>query len=178
MKRILTIITLSVCSIISGASENIVINGDFSKGSSRWKGDANIEFETPAEQNKICVIKVDHDRDRTFSQKIRTRKRGALTLKFKVKKSDNYDGGGYGAGYVIELVRNQDDYQISNPKKFPPPENNDWTEVEFIQGVGNEPVELKFKILKGNSGYLMFDDISATVEEHRTSGFSPLLRSE
>lgn len=161
MKIITTAILAITLPILSIAGENLIINGDFSKGSSRWKGDENIEFETPEEKNKICKIEVDEDDDIEFLQSISsTSKYKDLILKFKIKKSENYKG----RGYQVRFIRSDGSYTYMNRDL---PKNNDWKdmEIKFSDLQKSSRIELKFIIRSGDSGYLAFDDIVVTGEK-------------
>lgn len=160
MKTITYAILAIAFPLASIASENLIINGDFSKGSSRWKGDENIEFETPDEKNKICKIEIDEDDDIEFYQSISsTSKYKDLTLKFKIKKSADYKG----RGYQIRFIRNDGSYSYMTRKL---PKNNEWKdmEIKFSDLKKSSKIEVKFIVRSGESGYLAFDDIVVTGE--------------
>ena len=159
MKIIIFAVLAIAFPLLSIASENLITNGDFTKGSSRWKGNENIEFETPDEKNKICKIEVDDDDDIEFFQPINTSKLKDLTLKFKIKKSANYKG----RGYEVRFIRNDGSYTFMTRN---PPKNNDWKdmEIKFSNLKKSSRVKVKFIIKSGKSGYLAFDDISVTGE--------------
>jgi hypothetical protein len=161
MKNINCAILALAFPLLSTAGENLIKNGDFSKGSSRWKGDENIEFETPAEKNKICKIIVDEDDDIEFFQSISsTSKYKDLMLKFRVKKSDNYKG----RGYQVRFIRSDGSYTYMTR---PLPKNSDWKdmEIKFSDLKKSSRIDLKFIIRSGDSGYLAFDDITVIGEK-------------
>ena len=159
MRKITYVILAIALPLSSIASENLITNGDFSKGSSRWKGDENIEFETPEEKNKICKIEIDEDDDIEFYQPIRTSKYKDLILKFKIKKSADYKG----RGYQVRFIRNDGSYSYMTRNL---PKNNEWKdmEIKFSDLKKSSKVEVKFIIRSGESGYLAFDNIVVTGE--------------
>ena len=161
MKIIKSAILVIAFPLLTIAGENLITNGDFSKGSSRWKGDENIEFETPEEKNKICKIEVDEDDDIEFYQFISsTSKYKDLILKFKIKKSANYKG----RGYQVRFIRSDGSYSYMTRNL---PKNNDWKdmEIKFSDLKKSSRIELKFIIRSGDSGYLAFDNIIVTGEK-------------
>jgi hypothetical protein len=156
MNKIRTAIISAGVTLASFAGENLIINGDFAKGSSRWKGDENIEFETPAEENKVCKIILDEDDDIKFHQEIRTKGLKDLTVKYRLKKSQNYDG----RGYDVRIIRDDGSFYFYNQSL---PKNGDWNDrsVTFSDLKKSSRIKVTFLIRSGNSGYLLFDDISA-----------------
>ena len=133
------------------------MNGDFSKGSSRWKGDENIQFDTPAEKNKICRIELDDDKDIDFYQEIKVKGIKDIMVRYKIRKSSNYDG----RGYQVRFVRDDGSYNYFDRAV---PKKEGWNEaVVKFKGIGNtSKLKVKFRVLSGDAGYLAFDDIVVT----------------
>jgi len=155
MKRNILTAIFVVISTFAIADEELVENGDFSKGSSRWDGDENVEYETSAEQNKVCKIEVDDDGDLEFHQKFSVDDYKDLFLTFKIRKSEDYEG----RGYQVRFIRKDGSYTYMERKL---PKNNDWKEMEikFSDIKRSSHIELRFIVRSGESGYLAFDDIS------------------
>lgn len=161
MKKIIPVVLAIAFPLLSIASENLITNGDFSKGSSRWKGDENIEFETPDEKNKICLIEIDEDDDIEFYQSISsTSKYKDLVLKFKIKKSADYKG----RGYQVRFIRSDGSYSYMTRSL---PKNNEWKdmEIKFSDLKKSSKIDLKFIVRSGDSGSLAFDNIVVTGEK-------------
>lgn len=154
MTRLKFVLLAAVFPLALMADENLIKNGDFSRGSSSWRGKRNIEYETAAEENKICQIEIDDDDDIEFWQSMRTSRLKDLTLTFKIKKSPDYKG----RGYQIRFIRPDGSYTYMTR---PVPKNDSWKEMEikFSDLKKSSQIDLKFIVRSGESGWLAFDDI-------------------
>lgn len=155
MKKYLVIIMLAGLAHASTAGKNLIKNGDFEKGSTRWGGDKNIVYETEAKTNRICKIEVGEEQKYEFYQKINTSNVDYLNVRFRIKKSPDYDG----KGYMISFRRGDGSGQGAGKSL---PANNDWNIVEFksldyVHGESN--LKVVFTVMGAESGSLSFDDI-------------------
>lgn len=159
----------------SAAGENLVANGDFSKGSSKWKGDRKIVYEAPAKQNKVCKLEVDEVDNHTFYQKIKAQGFKHLTLTYRVRKSKDHHSKDlpYGVNFTGEKSK----FVSIGYTKGHKLRDDQWTDVEVImylypsrEDFSEELMfdssfgELSFTVQTGYSGYLMFDDIAVVGE--------------
>jgi len=150
--------------------DEMIENGDFSKGSSRWTGNKEIVYETPAKKNKVCKVETDENDHTGFSQKITTRGVRRLTVKFRIKKSRDYDSENPNWPCKVYFKKTKD-----GPGKYLghfQPEKRlkniwgyDWVDVEgtIVLSKKSSSGYLTFGV-SGFSGYVMFDDISVTAQ--------------
>ena len=154
------LVTMGIATL-AGAEENLIKNGDFSKGTSRWGGKKKITFETEAKKNKVCKIKVKKKHSYTFYQTISTSKKTDLILSFKIKKSNDYKGKGYQVKFEL-----QTDTTWYWKKSSPPKKPNKWVKVSFRMKKerfrNSSHFKMMIKVNPGSSGYLMFDDFKIT----------------
>lgn len=68
-------------------SENLIKNGDFSRGKSNWKGDGRVEINKES-KNKFISLKLIKKRRKKISQKFRVEKFNSWTIKLKIKAVD------------------------------------------------------------------------------------------
>ena len=137
------------------AAVNLVKNGDFQKGTSGWRGDRKVIPEPSNSKNNICAVKIDAEETQTFSQKIKTRGIEALVVRFRLKKSEDYNGEG------LSIWFDPGDGTTSGTGCLLP-KTTDWKELEYSMGHvvrGVSRGTLLFKVKKGTSGSLFFDDI-------------------
>ena len=175
MKPAISVIAFASLVLNSVAAENLILNGDFSKGSAKWKGDRKIVYETPAKQNKVCKIEVDEANMHIFYQTIKAEGFKRLNLTYRVKMSENYSSTQlpYGVNltgdkskYLVVGHTNKRDLQAGQWIDFEAfiilyPSHEELTEpIAFDSSFG----ELSFIVQTGYSGYLMFDDILLTGE--------------
>ena len=144
-------------SLFALGKNDIIKNGDFSQGASRWSGKKKIVFETDAKKNKVCRIDVKRNHSYTFYQTISTSKKTDLILTFRVKKSKDYKGKGYQVKF--ELQTDVTWYWNSSPA---PKKAEKWVKVSFRlrkeRFKNSSHFKLMIKVNPGSSGYLMFDD--------------------
>ena len=155
MKKLLFILFLSALSTGSfGEENNILQNGDFSKGSKKWHGDIRVTHETSSKKNKICIIKIK-DESRLFYQYAKPKKKTKITLQFRVKRSADYAG----KGYQIRFEKNGS-YKIWDKKV--PKKANQWVDIKIKISYKNykkcKYVKLEVRTKPGVSGFLYFDD--------------------
>jgi hypothetical protein len=156
-------------------SENLVTNGDFSMGSTKWKGDRQIVYETPARKNQVCKLEVDEVDSLTFYQKIKAKGYKRLTLTYRARKSKDHHS--QDMPYGVYFTGDKSNFVSIGYTKGHSLQNDQWTDVEVIiqlypsgKDFSEELVfdssfgELSFTVQTGNSGYIMFDDISVTGE--------------
>lgn len=175
MKIIIAIMALASLTLSSIAGENLIENGSFSEGSKGWKGDRNIEFETPTSTNQVCKIEVDEKYDVVFYQKIKTRGVKRLTLKCRVKKSTDYDSINPGFPVRFYFTEGYHSYVVRRPGGGRGiKEAETWENVEcvfFLDEMFSEETlralskgKLRIAVSPGYSGYVMIDDIVVTGE--------------
>ena len=158
MKTRLSLFILVTMGIVTfaGAEENLVKNGDFSDGSSRWSGKKNIEFETAAKKNKVCKMFVKKKRSYAFYQTISASKKHDLIITFRLKKSDDYKGKGYRISSGLQTATTWY-WDLKPPKK-----RMKWKKVKLRIKKSHLKNSSHFKFIikvkSGSSGYLMFDD--------------------
>jgi len=144
-------------SLFASGEDDIIKNGDFSEGSSRWSGKKKIVFETQAKKNKVCKIEVKKKHSAIFYQTISTSKKTDLILTFRVKKSKDYKGKGYQVKF--ELQTDVTWFWGSSPA---PKKADKWVKVNFRlkkeRFKNSSHFKLMIKVNPGSSGYLMFDD--------------------
>lgn len=162
---------LAGLSLYSLAGENLIQNGDFSQGSKKWRGDINVEFETPAETNQVCKIELDEEDYKTFHQRVKTRELTRLIVQYKIKLSKDCEPS---TGYPVycSFVKKDGEraYMLSDgefdTRYYTPPSSPSWKDVKlgFRLNKRFRDGELRIEVRSGYSGYIMIDDISVTGE--------------
>lgn len=151
------IASLSLLLIISGLYATELRNGDFESGSSGWRGDNKVVYETDEKLNKVCRMEADSD-DQIFYQEIKTKKAKDLKLKFKVKKSIDYEG----RGFSIRFVRDNGSYTFFDSSA----DSTEWKEktINFSDINGSRSIKISVLARSADEGYLDFDDFVLTLE--------------
>ena len=151
------IVFLSILLISSGLHATELRNGDFERGSTGWRGDKKIVYETDAKLNKVCRMKADRDAQ-SFYQEIKTKKAKDLILTFKVKESTDYEG----RGYSIRFVRPNGSYTFYNRSVG----SSEWVDerIVFSDIRGLKSMDLSVLVRSADEGYLDFDDFVLTME--------------
>jgi hypothetical protein len=153
MKKQLLIFFVLILSVISfGEDNNLLQNGDFSKGSKNWHGDIRVTYETSSKKNKVCIVKIK-DESFLFYQYAKPKKRTKITLHFRVKRSADYVGK---EKYQVRFWHN-DRYYTWN--KNVPKQAEQWKDVKIkIPFKKCKYVKLEIRTKPGVSGFLYFDD--------------------
>jgi hypothetical protein len=171
MKKHVSIILIAGLSFASIAGENLIVDGSFQKESTRWKGKDNIVPEESNKKNKICQIKLHKRDEKEFYQEFRGSDIKDFTLRYKIKKSADYKGFGYGIRFTFD----KGGYE-GRMKRVP--SNHEWNTVEYRYSSGftasafenrnlsvHEHIRVAFIVKNGESGSLSFDDIEFIAEK-------------
>lgn len=133
----------------ASAEENLLKNGDFEKGTSRWKGSRDDE---ELDGNKVLAVEADADEMQFFSQEIDPDDYKDLHLVFRYKSSEDYKG----RGLTIRWKRpdGSSTYRSISIKAA-----QDWEEEEwnFDQVRGARTINFIIEVKEGE-GTLYFDD--------------------
>jgi hypothetical protein len=144
------------------AADDLIKNGDFEKGKTRWSGDLKVEFETADKTNKICRIELDKKDSVTFNQKVSTSgSTTSLILRYKVRKSSDYEG------YEHFNIHAKGNNGAISSKGQKVPVNMEWNPMELKipeELYKERTIKILFHVLPGNSGFLFFDDIELLIE--------------
>lgn len=145
--------------VSSVASENLINNGDFEKGSSGWSGDTKIVYETEEKKNKICKVELEDDEDLKFWKKIVLQDPKDLILRFKIKKSADYKGS-----EELDLYFEEEHASMRTTQIIP--DNNEWniTEFKYTNFRDAKRINIIFDVKKG-AGTLYFDDIEIAEQD-------------
>ena len=141
---------------VAVAGENLLKNADFEKGSTRWSGDRKIVSEG---DNKICKVELEEDESVSFCQKIALQDPKDLILRFKIRKSDDYEGD------EEVLIRFDEERSAMHTSRMIP-DNHEWNEIEFHYTNYRDAkrIEIIFMVNRG-AGTLYFDDIELTEKD-------------
>jgi len=152
-KKILISLIFTLLSLASfGEENNLLQNGDFSKGTKKWHGDIRIIYETSSKKNKVCVIKIK-DESFLFYQYAKSKKRKKVTIQFRVKRSADYVGK---EKYQIRFWNNDRFYTWN---KNVPKQADQWVHVTIkVPFKRCKIVKLEVRTKPGTSGCLYFDD--------------------
>ena len=139
------------CFLPLGLNASILKNSDFEKGSTGWKGDKNIEYETYLKANKVCRIEVDA-KDQEFYQQIKSKDAKDLVLTFRVRKSADYEG----RGISVRFTREDTSYTFYDRTV----KGEDWQEIRIRYSDLQGSKEIKFSVIvrSGKEGHIDFDD--------------------
>ncbi len=149
---LILVLAFGLCGLLR-ADDELLRNGDFSRGTSGWKGDRNIEEDDKG--NKYMLIEADDDEEQVFMQEdLDTKDLTAFLLTFRCRPSEDYVGKGlairfsHPSGMYYEfkiLLKNQGEW--------------DTIKGRFREMRTSDEVTLEIHVLPGE-GTVMFDDIS------------------
>lgn len=137
---------------MGASAQDLLENGDFSKGERRWEGRWKCETEG---ENLFAMVDVHSSETRTFSQRFEIRN-GVLdlTLKLKYKTSPDYKGRGFRT--LFERPDGSYTYWDVPVKSTESWKTFDWN---FSDIKNAKSLILKIEVRPG-SGVLYFDDIT------------------
>jgi hypothetical protein len=134
------------------ADDEFLRNGDFSRGSSGWKGDRKIQEE---DGNKYLYIEAHKDEEQVVRQeKINAKDLEALVIRFRYRASPDYSG----RGVAVRFVRPSGSSFQATLKVKP---GGEWESVRGrFRGLRRmDEFTLELVVLPGEGG-IAFDDIS------------------
>lgn len=152
MSKPLTIIVLLLATGTLHANE-LLRNGDFTRGTVSWKGDRKVVDE---DENKYAVIDLDQKKAKALIQeKLNTKNVRDITLSFRYRTSENYDGG----GITLRYVREKGGSTFRTIRLQPTKEWKTY-QWDFNNSKQSDELTLRIEVLRG-TGSIQFDDFSA-----------------
>jgi hypothetical protein len=148
---ILFVLTFGLSGVLR-ADDEFLRNGDFSRGTSGWKGDRKIQEE---DGNKYMYVEADDDEEQVVRQeKLDGKNLEALVIRFRYRASEDYTG----RGVAVRFVRPSGSYFQARLKVKP---GGDWESVRgrFRELSKMDEFTLELVVLPGEGG-IAFDDIS------------------
>lgn len=154
MNKLLNSVILGLFFMSLGLNASLLKNGDFERGTTGWKGDRKVQYEDESEQNKICKLRIG-GKDQEFYQVVKAKKFKDIQFKYKVKKSEDYEG----RDFQIRFTRDDGSYTFYDRSA----KKEGWNEGSFkFSGFkGSREIKISIVVNSGEEGYLMFDDIEA-----------------
>lgn len=133
---------------------NIFKNGDFTKKTTSWKGDLEVNPDAPNSKNLIAEVEVVRT-SKMFSQTIRNQGGQKIEMNFMYRCSLDYNGG----GFEVRCVRDDGIYKFFNIPKM----KAEWSvmTISFDDLAGSKSQEIEIRIPIGTRGKIMFDEFSA-----------------
>jgi hypothetical protein len=153
---LLIVLTLGLAGTVH-ADDELLRNGDFSRGKSGWKGEGKVTEDD--KENKYIEIRVDAKDILDFYQEdLDVKNVKDLVLTFRYKTSADYSG----RGFQLEFVRPTGGFTYRTVSIQSTPEWKSYT-WNFARTKDSDELTLRIKILEGD-GEIMFDDFSVTAK--------------
>ncbi|NQX01759.1 hypothetical protein HQ447_13975 [bacterium] len=132
---------------------NLFKNGHFTKRTTSWKGDLEVNPDAPKSENLIAEVEVTRT-SKMFSQTIQNQGGQKIEMNFRYRCSLDYDGG----GFEVRCVRDDGTYKFFNIPKM----NSKWSimTLSFTDLAGSKSPEIQVRIPRGTRGKIMFDEFS------------------
>jgi hypothetical protein len=132
---------------------NLFKNGHFTKKSSSWEGDLEVNPDAPKSENLIAEVDVTRA-SKIFSQKIQNQGGKKIEMNFMYRCSLDYDG----EGFEVRCVKDDGTYRLVNFPKM----KAIWTimTLSFTDLEESKSPEIQVRIPEGAQGKIMFDEFS------------------